>query len=93
MTAAKVMDVIATEKQSMSYQHTLRSECPDFWIRLPRHKWPRSWMNIEDPVVSLERNLYGHLLAGLSWERQFEEVLLKLGWEKGQNWESVFVHR
>ena len=50
-------------------------------------------MNIEDPVVSLERNLYGHLLAGLFWEKQFEEVLLKLGWEKGQNWENVFVHR
>ena len=29
--------------------------------------------NIEDPVVLLERNLYGHPLAGLLWERQFEE--------------------
>ena len=19
------------------------SECPDTWIRLPRHKWPKSW--------------------------------------------------
>ena len=27
--------------------------------------------NIEDPVDPLERNLYGHLLAGLLWERQF----------------------
>ena len=31
---------------------------------------------MEDPVVALERNLYGHLLAGLLWERQFEKVLL-----------------
>ena len=36
------------------------SECPDIWIRLPRHKWPKSWSSMEDPVVSLERNLYGH---------------------------------
>ena len=40
-------------------------ECPDIWIRLPRHNWPKSWSSIEDPVVPLERNLYGHPLAGL----------------------------
>ena len=57
------------------------SECPDIWIRLPRHKWPKSWSSMEDPVVPLERNLYGHPLAGL-WERQFEKILLKHGWEK-----------
>ena len=32
-----------------------KSECPDIWIRLPRHKWPKSWSSIEDPVVPLER--------------------------------------
>ena len=31
------------------------SECPDIWIRLPRHKWPKSWSSMEDPVVPLER--------------------------------------
>ena len=50
-----------------------KSECPDIWIRLPKHKWPKSWSSMEDPVLPLERNLYGHLLAGLSWERQFRE--------------------
>ena len=59
-----------------------KSECPDIWIRLPRHKWPKSWSSLEDPVVPLERNLYGHPLAGLLWERQFEKILLKHGWEK-----------
>ena len=52
-------------------------ECPDIWILSPRHKWPKSWSSMEDPVVPLERNLYGHLLAGLVWERQFEKILLK----------------
>ena len=70
-----------------------KSECPDFWIRLPRHKWPKSWSSMEDPVVPLERNLYGHPSAGLLWERQFEKVLLKHGWEKIPNWECLFVHR
>ena len=33
------------------------------------------------------------LLAGLLWERQFEKILLKFGWEKVSNWECLFVHR
>ena len=70
-----------------------KSECPDIWMRLPRHKWPKSWSSIEDPVVPLERNLYGHPLAGLSWERQFEKILLQHGWEKVSKWKCLFVHR
>ena len=45
---------------------------------------------MEDPVVPLERNLYGHPLAGPLWERQFEKVLLKCCWEKVSNWECLF---
>ena len=48
---------------------------------------------MEDPVVLLERNLYGHPLAGLLWERQFEKILLQHGWEKVSKWECLFVHR
>ena len=70
-----------------------KSECPGIWIRLPKHKWPKSWSSMEDPVVPLGRNLYGHALEGLLWERQFEKVLLKYGWEKVQNWECSFVNR
>ena len=70
-----------------------KSECPDIWIRVPRHKWPKSWSSMEDPVVPLERNLYGHPLTGLLWERQFEKILLKYSWEKVSNWECLFEHR
>ena len=63
------------------------SECPDIWIRLPRHKWPKSWSSMEDPVVPLERNLHDHPLAGLLLERQFEKILLGYGREKVSNWE------
>ena len=48
---------------------------------------------MEDPVVPLERNLHRHFLARLSWERQFEKVLLEHGWEKVSNWECLFVRR
>ena len=32
-------------------------------------------------------------MAGLLWERQFEKILLKYGWEKVSNGECLFVHR
>ena len=70
-----------------------KSECPDIWVRPPRHKWPKSWSSVEDPVVPLERNLYGHPLARLLWERQLEKNLLQHGWEKVSKWECLFVHR
>ena len=70
-----------------------KSECPDIWIRLPKHTWPKSWSSMEDPVVHLERNLCGNPVAGPLWERQFEKVLLQHGWEKVPNWECFFVNR
>ena len=70
-----------------------KSECPDIWICLPRYKWPESWSSVEDPVVPLERNLYGHPLAGLLWDRQFEKIFFQHGWEKIPNWKCLFVHR
>ena len=70
-----------------------KSECRDTWIRRPRHKWPESWSSIEDPVVLLERNLYGHPLAGLLCERQYEKNPNKVRLGKVSNWQCLFVHR
>ena len=51
-------------------------------------------VRMEDTVVPLERNLYGHPLTGLSWEKSFEKILLKYGLEeKVSNCECLFVHR
>ena len=95
ITAAKVIDIIsrlpgcagqtadAVSAYTQVKMKNPKSECPDIRIRLPRHTWPKSWSSMEDPVFPLGRNLYGHLLAGLLWERQFEKILLKYGWEKG----------
>ena len=52
----------------------------------------KSWSSMEDPVVPLERNLYGHLLAGLMGKAIWK-ILLQHGWEKVSNCECLFVHR
>ena len=70
------------------------SECPDiFGYVFHDTNGPPPPPHVEDSVVPLERNLYGHPLAGLLWQRQFEEFLLGLGWEKVHNWECLLVHR
>ena len=30
-----------------------KSECPDIWIRQPRHKWPKSWSSMTTQSFSL----------------------------------------
>ena len=85
--AGKAADALPAYTQvKMEDAHKLlkipKSECPDICIRLPRHKWLKSWSSMEAPVVPLERNLYGHPLAGLLWERKNEKVLLEHGWKK-----------
>ena len=54
--AGKAADAVSASAQvKMEDDHKLlkipKSECPDIWIRLPRHKWPKSWSSMEDPVV------------------------------------------
>ena len=70
-----------------------KSECPDIWIRLPRHKWPKSWSSMEDPVVPLERNFvwssFGRTFMGKAiWENPIKTWLGKI-----PSWECLFVHR
>ena len=71
MTAAKIMDIIsrlpgcarqAPDAVSAMHQRYWKFQSQNvqtFWIRLPRHKWPKSWSSMEDTIVPLERNLYG----------------------------------
>ena len=40
-----------------------------------------------------KRNLHGHPLADLLWERQFEEVQLGLGWRKVSNYVCLFIRK
>ena len=63
------------------------------WITLPRSRRPRSWDNIEDPVCRLKRNLYGHPIAGLIWEKFCHKQLKSVGFQPIPGWESLFVHK
>ena len=70
-----------------------KSKCPNIWIRLPRHKWPKSWSSMEDPVVPLKG-----ICTVILWQDNYGKGNLrtsfwKHGWEKIPNWECLFVHR
>ena len=89
---------IVTDKQLTQYRRTPKYK----WRMLKNYsKFTKQnvrmygyvFQKIEDPVVPLGRNLYGHALAGLLWERQFEKPLMELGREKVPNWDCFFVHR
>ena len=68
-----------------------KGECPEIWIRNPPRQRPKGWDKIDDPVFLLERNFYGHPLAGLLWESKFEEVIFEKGWEKVTTWECLYL--
>ena len=52
-------------------------ECPGIWIRILPRQRPKSWDTIDDLVVPLERNLYGHPEARFHWERKCEQASLR----------------
>ena len=43
----------------------LEAECATVWIRLLGNRRPKHWCDIDDPMVTLKRNLLGRPLAGL----------------------------
>eukprot|EP00971_Amphidinium_carterae_P116855 2314279-Amphidinium_carterae.1 len=58
------------------------------WASLPKSWWPPSWFDregkplYEQPVVLLEKALYGHPEAGALWEQALSAHLVKRGWKK-----------
>ena len=78
MAAAKMLDAIARlpgcsgeDSDAIgAYTQVPLSDIPnttETWISIPKSQWPDEWHNLpyNDPVVLLQRNLYGHPLAGL----------------------------
>ena len=63
------------------------------WIELPEDQWQKSWKGrFKRPVVRLLRNLYGHPLAGLYWERHCHDAITKCGFERVHGWECLYKH-
>ena len=77
----KQQDAISAYTQvKMEDAHKLlkipKSECPDIWIRLPRHKWPKSWSSMEGPSRSSWTksvwSSFGRTVMGKAiWEKSF----------------------
>ena len=51
--------------------HLSEEDCPKIWIRTPKARRPQHWDSIADPVVPLERKLYGHPPA---WTLRVENI-------------------
>ena len=52
---------------------------------------PKPRDNIDDPMVPLEGNLYGHPLAALLWERRLENNCCKNIVRSTQHFKSAYV--
>ena len=75
---------------------------PETWVSLPTNHRPSKhfhpelmelWKGIKDPVCPMLRNLYGHPLAGLLWEKGSQKRIMSCGFERVKGWESLYVHR
>ena len=83
MTVAKIMDIIArlpgcdgqAADAVSAYNQIMLEDTPTL---LKIHDQSHG-QTLKIPWFPFERNLYGRPLAGLLWERQFEEALLELG--------------
>ena len=52
------------------------------WVSLPYSQRPASWSKIDDPVVLLRINLYGHPRAGFYWEIFSQTAIKWAGFQK-----------
>ena len=74
------------------YRKFPKSECPDIWIRLPKHKWPKSWSSVEEPVF-----LLSEICMVILWQDYYVTGnSRKFYWKtvgKVPNCDCLFVHR
>ncbi len=67
---------------------------PKTWITIHKEYWPSEWHGkYTEPVGLLKRNIYGHPLAGLFWQRHCQSALFSFGWEQVKGWECLYKHR
>ena len=87
--------VSASTQVKMEDAHKLvkipKSECPDMWIRLPRHKWPKSC-----PVWKTQSFFFSGICTVIfcldCCGKGDLKILLQHGWEKVSKWECLFRH-
>ena len=99
MTAANVMDIIIkttrmrrTSSRRSIHLHSGQSVRCTNVLKKSKVRMSRC-LDTSTETQMAKIILHCHPLAGLLWERQFEKVFLKHGWEKVRNWECLFVKR
>ena len=104
MICAKFLDAIArmpgfSGEDADARKAYLQAKLADFegdtetWIELPIDEWPSKWHGkFRKPVVRLLRNLYGHPLAGLYWEKHCDRAIKDCGFVPVQGWECLYKH-
>ena len=58
-----------------------KSECPDIWIRLPRHKWPKSWSSMEACSYTVRKGFFSSVRVDnikLAGKKQNPDPMWKL---------------
>ena len=69
---------------------TLRG--PPMFGRIPPELRPSEWANrFYDPVVRIEKALYGLPRAGFDWYHYFEQILLSFSWTPVEGFDSVYT--
>ena len=105
MVCAKFLDAVArmpgcSGEDADATKAYLQAHLKDFegntetWIELPKDQWPKHWHGkYHRPVVRLLRNLYGHPLAGLYWEKHCHRAIVACGFHLLQGWECMYGHK
>ena len=68
------------------------------WVYLPEVAWPDSWYNSDgskkytQPIVRLDKALYGHPNSGTYWEKHCDTALRKQKFIPVENWASCYYH-
>ena len=72
---------------------------PRIWLRLPKSLWPANWFKADgtpkyhDPVVILEKALYGHPESGPMWDKKLHACMKKAGFHHLEGSPGFFYHK
>lgn len=67
-------------------------EGEETWVALPNEAWPSHWIcKYTNPVVRLEKALYGHPDSGGYWEKHCDKVLRKVGLKALEDWPPLYL--
>ena len=68
-------------------------EGPPVYITLPEELWTKRMHSMRNPVVRLEKALYGHKHSGVFWQKFCTKQVTEAGFEPlGESWPCAYFH-